>query len=1141
MKFMREAFVRVWRDARFPQRQQSRNRDKLRLLQHEQLEQRCVLTLPATQTFAEGDLVVYNGPTVDLVNDTPSFDAFIDFAGDVDSYFFAPQFTGAYTIDVGDLGNDIDPEVAIYVASTGARIAYNDDLSLFNDDAKLTINLTADVRYIIAVGDEPATTAGNVSIIVSAPFKSGSFPLTPDALGDASASVLLDVPTDIDYYTITAPADANGVLTISATAATFNQRLALFNAAGTLLQGPATSINISNAVPGQEYRIAVYSNNYATSGSMNLLVNFATERPDIRMTSATGNGGTGIAITYEIANGNVAPFNIDIFQSADALMDNVDTLIGTLSPIPADRTVGVHTVNLTLGSGITLPGAGIADLNTDYRLLFTADSANLVDEPDVDPRNEDNTVAFTGVYHQPAGPVMAFGTDSADTLTVTPNGLSVEVKFNSLATASYATSDVTQFRLRGAGGDDNFTSGAANATMSIPLAIWGGAGLDTMVGGDGNDTLSGGADNDLYVFLQSEVVESDTIEEVPGGGRDTIDFSQLSTAVTLNLGTTAAQGVNLGRLLTLTSSSGIEDATGGSAADSLIGNSNANQLSGFGAGDTLSGGAGSDTLLGGLGDDVYLFGTASSSEADAVTELPNNGTDTLSFAGLTTAVVVNLASTAIQPVHANRTLTLNSAVVIENLIGGTGADTLFGNSLLNTLTGGAGDDKLIGAGGNDLLLGGANNDTYVFVPASVAEADEVTENANEGIDTLSFAFLTTDVVVNLASTSIQPVHTNRTLKLNSASVLENIVGGSGADTLFGNSLDNSISGNLGDDKLLGATGNDLLLGGADNDTYVFVPTNVTEADLVSENLNQGTDTLSFAFLTTDVVVNLASTSIQPVHTNRTLKLNSSVVFENILGGSGADTLFGNTLDNTLTGNAGDDKLLGSSGSDTLFGGANNDTYMFVPTNVAEADLVTEKANEGIDTLNFAFLTTDVVVNLASTSIQPVHTNRTLKLNSLSTFENAVGGTGSDTLLGNAVANRLTGGLGDNILVGMEGGDILEAGSGRDILIGGLGLDILKGDAGDDILIGGLTTSDTSLSNLNTLRTQWISGNAYATRITNLRAGVGSPVVSLKTTINVLNDAGEDDVLFGGTDTDWFFRAVDDVIADVFAGEILDLL
>jgi len=133
--------------------------------------------------------------------------------------------------------------------------------------------------------------------------------------------------------------------------------------------------------------------------------------------------------------------------------------------------VGVHTVNLTLGSGITLPGAGIADLNTDYRLLFTADSANLVVEPDVDPRNEDNTVAFAGVYHQPAGPVMAFGSDSADTVTVTPNGLNVELKFGTLNTATYMTSDVSQFRLRGAGGDDIFNSGAASATMSIPLAI----------------------------------------------------------------------------------------------------------------------------------------------------------------------------------------------------------------------------------------------------------------------------------------------------------------------------------------------------------------------------------------------------------------------------------------------------------------------------------------------------------------------------------------------------------------------------------------------------------------------------------------------------------------------------------------------
>jgi len=548
------------------------------------------------------------------------------------------------------------------------------------------------------------------------------------------------------------------------------------------------------------------------------------------------------------------------------------------------------------------------------------------------------------------------------------------------------------------------------------------------------------------------------------------------------------------------------------------------------------------TLAGGAGGDVYRF------DADTPVGLwtldeSGGGTDTVDFSPTTTVgVVLNLATSGTQAVHAtNLSLILGSAATIENVTGGSGADTLFGNGLNNTLAGGAGDDRLIGAGGSDLLLGGANNDRYDFFPTTVLEADHVTENANEGIDTLNFAFLTTSVVVNLATTSIQPVHTNRTLTLNSATVLENIVGGSGADTLSGNSLDNNLTAGVGDDQLIGVGGNDLMLGGSDNDTYVFVPTTVAEADTVSENLNQGSDTLSFAFLTTSIVVNLGSTSAQTVHANRTLKLNSSVVFENIIGGSGADTLFGNTLNNTLTGNAGDDKLLGSSGSDILLGGTNNDIYMFVPSNAAEADTVTENANEGIDTLNFAYLTTSVVVNLGSISVQTVNLNRTLKLNSLSTFENAVGGTSSDTLLGNAVANRLTGGLGNNILVGMEGGDILEAGNGRDILIGGLGLDILKGDAGDDILIAGRTTNDTSLSNLNTLRTQWISGNAYATRITNLRTGVGSPPVSLKAKINVLNDAGEDDVLFGGTDADWFFRAVDDTIADLFAGELIDVL
>jgi Ca2+-binding RTX toxin-like protein len=90
---------------------------------------------------------------------------------------------------------------------------------------------------------------------------------------------------------------------------------------------------------------------------------------------------------------------------------------------------------------------------------------------------------------------------------------------------------------------------------------------------------------------------------------------------------------------------------------------------------------------------------------------------------------------------------------LRNSIGGSGADSLAGNGASNTLTGGAGDDTLSGGAGSDLLFGGLNNDTYLFTTASATEADQVTENTNEGTDTLNFAALTTSVVLNLGLTT----------------------------------------------------------------------------------------------------------------------------------------------------------------------------------------------------------------------------------------------------------------------------------------------------------------------------------------------------------------------------------------------------
>ena len=388
------------------------------------------------------------------------------------------------------------------------------------------------------------------------------------------------------------------------------------------------------------------------------------------------------------------------------------------------------------------------------------------------------------------------------------------------------------------------------------------------------------------------------------------------------------------------------------------------------------------------------------------------------------------------------------------------------------------------------------------------------------------------MILGLETSLLQTVHANRMLKLNAASVFEEIVGGSGNDTLTGNSLANTLTGNAGNDKLTGVRGDDSLVGGLGDDTYVFATATTAEADTVTEAANAGTDTLSFSSLKTDLILSLETTVIQTVHANRTLKLNAASVFENIVGGSGIDTLTGNSQANTLTGNAGNDTLTGGSGNDSLAGGPGDDTYVFATATTAEADTVAEAANAGTDTLSFSSLMTDVILGLETSLVQTVHANRTLKLNASSVLENIVGGSGNDTLSGNSLAN---------ILVGNAGGDTLSGSGGRDILIGGLGLDRLNGGEDEDIVIAGWTTSDALFIDLNRVLAEWVSVNSYSTRISNLRAGVGAPAVSLKANVNVLNDSGEDDSLVGGNGTDWYFRALDDVVTGLVTDEVLDVL
>lgn len=134
------------------------------------------------------------------------------------------------------------------------------------------------------------------------------------------------------------------------------------------------------------------------------------------------------------------------------------------------------------------------------------------------------------------------------------------------------------------GGNDVFYGGYDNDVLS------GGAGNDTLRGMVGDDILSGGSGNDILDG---------------GAGIDTVDYSDHSTGITVNLSVTAAQTIVAGESDTITA---VENVIGGSANDTITGNSSANVLQGGAGDDRLTGGAGNDTLIGGSGtNDVAVF------------------------------------------------------------------------------------------------------------------------------------------------------------------------------------------------------------------------------------------------------------------------------------------------------------------------------------------------------------------------------------------------------------------------------------------------------------------------------------------------------------------------------------------------------
>ena len=122
------------------------------------------------------------------------------------------------------------------------------------------------------------------------------------------------------------------------------------------------------------------------------------------------------------------------------------------------------------------------------------------------------------------------------------------------------------------------------------------------------------------------------------------------------------------------------------------------------------------------GNDTYGFNTSLGGAYDfTVNDDPlmciwdGAGKDTLDLSGFGGRQVIDLNDGAFSNVGGYKgNLSIAWGAMIENAVGGRGADALYGNELANLLKGGKGGDYLWTAEGNDRMTGSAGGDTFVF-------------------------------------------------------------------------------------------------------------------------------------------------------------------------------------------------------------------------------------------------------------------------------------------------------------------------------------------------------------------------------------------------------------------------------------------
>ena len=529
------------------------------------------------------------------------------------------------------------------------------------------------------------------------------------------------------------------------------------------------------------------------------------------------------------------------------------------------------------------------------------------------------------------------------------------------------------------------------------------------------------------------------------GGTDTIDFSGSTAGTILDLRAGQFSSVN-GHSNNVSIFAGhnadttayyIENGIGSSYDDILIGNDGANVLDGRGGGDRMAGNG---------GDDIYFVDSLD----DIVREEANGGNDTvvLLSRNLKIGKIANVENiiyadeSTLQPGGGS---TETPPVVGDN----TMTSIIWGTKDSDTLDGGGGDDTIFGQGGDDLIIGGRDSlaSRDINNTIDIEDLEDQTES-DDGNDTL--------------------------------------YGGGGNDTILGGQGNDILDGGDGDDTLSGQDGIDIFRGGAGVDTV----------DYSKESPFQ---------LLVNLETNVASGGTASGDTFYSIEnlIGSDDRIDRFIGTSAANHFWGQGGGDYFNGRDGDDILDGGNDGDILYGEGGNDTII----GGAGQDYL--DGGDGVDTVVYAGSSDGVTIDLANGTasggdadgpVQIVGRGTVIRHDILAGFENAVGSSFDDHLIGNAQANELSGGTGDDILTGGGGADKLNGGAGSDTA------DYADATSGVRLnLGGGKSGGDTYISIEN------LAGSGFNDQLTgdgaaNVLTGQGGN--------DTINGGGGDDTLLG---------------------------